>query len=139
MAENKTKPSRASVSKFLAAIESPAIRKDAQTLCKMMQKVTGEKPVLWGDSYVGFGTYHYKYASGREGDTAPVGFAPRKRNLTVYLLYGFDDHEELMSNLGKHSTGKSCLHIKRLEDVDQKVLERLITASFKQVRRQSHV
>ena len=136
MAENKTKPSRASVSRFLAAIENPAIREDAQTLCRMMEKVTGEKPVLWGDSYVGFGTYHYKYASGREGDTAPVGFAPRKRNLTVYLLYGFDEHTELMSKLGKHSKGKSCLHIKRLEDVDQKVLERLITASFKQVRRQ---
>ncbi len=127
------------MSKFLAGIENPAIRKDAQTLCKMMEKVTGEKPVLWGDAYVGFGTYHYKYASGREGDTASVGFAPRKRNLTVYLVYGFDEHEELMSKLGPHSKGKSCLHIKRLEDVDQKVLQKLITASFKQVRRQSHV
>ncbi len=139
MADNKTKPSRASVSKFLAAIDDPVKRKDAQTLCKMMEAVTGEKPVLWGDAIVGFGTYHYMYASGREGDAPVAGFSPRKQNLTVYLLYGFDEQTELLSKLGKHSTSKSCLYIKRLEDVDQKVLQKLITASVKQVRRQSHV
>lgn len=139
MAENKTKPSRASVSKYLAAIDDPVKRKDAQTLCKMMEGATGEKPVLWGDAIVGFGTYHYKYASGREGDAPLVGFSPRKQSLTVYLLYGFDEQTDLLSKLGKHSTAKSCLYIKRLEDVDQEVLQKLITASVKQVPRQSHV
>jgi Domain of unknown function (DU1801) len=139
VADNKTKPSRASVSKFLAGIDDPVKRKDAQALCKMMEAVTGEKPVLWGDAILGFGTYHYKYASGREGDAPVAGFSPRKQNLTVYLLYGFDEQTELMSKLGKHSTSKSCLYIKRLEDVDQKVLQKVITASVKQVRRQSHV
>jgi hypothetical protein len=133
------KPGRGSVTKYLAAIEDPVLRRDAKTLCKMMEQVTGEKPVLWADSIVGFGTYHYKYASGREGDTPTAAFAARKRNLTVYLNYGFDEQKELMAKLGPHSTGKSCLYIKRLDDVDQKVLQKLIITAFKQVQRQSHV
>jgi Domain of unknown function (DU1801) len=139
VADLKTKATRASVSKFLAAIDDPVKRRDAQVLSKMMEAATGEKPVLWGDAMVGFGTYHYKYASGREGEWPVVGFSPRKQNLTVYLMYGFDEHTDLMSKLGKHSTGKSCLYIRRLGDVDQKVLQKLITASVKQIRRQSHV
>lgn len=139
MAELKTKPRRASVSKFIASIDDPVKRKDAQVLSTMMEAVTGEKPVLWGDAIIGFGTYHYKYATGHEGDAPVVAFSPRKRNLTVYLIYGFADNQELLSKLGKHSTAKTCLYIRKLEDVDLKVLERLVRDTVKQVRRQLHV
>jgi hypothetical protein len=139
VAELKTKPRRASVSKFLASIDDPVKRSDSQVLTRMMEAVTGEKPVLWGDAIVGFGTYHYKYATGHEGDAPVVAFSPRKRNLTVYLIYGFAENADLLSKLGKHSTAKTCLYINKLEDVDLKVLEKLIRDTVKQVRRQSHV
>jgi hypothetical protein len=138
-AELKTKPRRASVSKFIASIDDPVKRKDSQVLSDMMEAVTGEKPVLWGDAIVGFGTYHYKYATGHEGDAPVIAFSPRKRNLTVYLIYGFAENEQLLAKLGKHSTAKTCLYIKKLEDVDLKVLEKLIKDTVRQVRRQSHV
>lgn len=103
----------------------------------MMAEVSGEKPVLWGESMVGFGTQHFKYASGREGDWPLIAFAARKDRLTVYLMDGFDDRAALLRRLGKHSKGKSCLHIKRLEDVDTTVLCQLVEASFTRMRRQS--
>ena len=139
MADNKTKPSRASVSKFLAAIDDPVKRKDAQTLCKMMEAVTGEKPVLWGDAIVGFGTYHYKYASGREGDAPARGFLATEAepHRVLALRVRRANRADVEARQALHR--KSCLYIKRLEDVDQKVLQKLITASVKQVRRQSHV
>lgn len=101
----------------------------------MMEEVSGEKPVLWGDAIIGFGRHHYKYASGREGDTALIGFATRKDRLTIYLLDGFDARGQQLARLGKHSKGKSCLHIKRLDDVDMKVLRQILESSVTQMRK----
>jgi hypothetical protein len=135
MAELKTKPTRRSVSAYLAAIPDADRRRDARTLSLIMQEVSGEKPVLWGGAIVGFGRYHYKYASGHEGETALIGFAPRKDRLTIYLLDGFDGRGEQLARLGKHSKGKSCLHIKRLDDVDVKVLRQMLKSSVTQMRK----
>ncbi len=99
----------------------------------LMKRVTGEEPVMWGDSIVGFGSYHYRYASGREGDWPLAGFSPRKRALTVYIMSGFAKHDQLLSRLGKHATGKSCLYINRLEDVDMEVLRELVECSVAEV------
>ena len=96
----------------------------------MMKEVTGEEPKMWGTSIIGFGTYHYKYASGQEADWLRIGFSPRKQNLSLYIMSGFQQSEELMAKLGKYSTGKGCLYIKKLEDIDQNVLKELIKASF---------
>lgn len=129
MAELKTKATNASVADFLNAIEDDERRKDCKTVAKIMQKATGAKPKLWGPSIVGFGDHHYKYASGRELDWFLTGFSPRKKDLTLYIMPGFERYDALMASLGKHSTGKSCLYIKRLADVDTSVLEKLVTAS----------
>lgn len=125
MPENKTKPTRASVTKFLAKVD-PARRKDCQAILQMMKKATGVQPKMWGPSMVGFGKYHYQYASGREGDCFVTGFSPRKDALSLYLTCGFEAHAGLMKKLGKYKTGKSCLYIKKLDDVDCKVLEQLV-------------
>ena len=138
MADLKTKPSDDSVEKFLAGISDDQRRKDSVAVCRMMQEVTGEPAVMWGTSIVGFGSYHYKYATGREGDWLAVGFSPRKQNLTVYIMDGFEGYEELLDKLGKHSTGKSCLYIKGLDDVDAGALKRLVAESYKHVRATSH-
>ena len=100
-----------------------------------MRQVTGEEPEMWGDSIVGFGSYHYKYASGREGDWFLVGFSPRKQNLTLYIMSGFDEYDQLLVKLGKHSTGKSCLYIKQIEDVDLDVLKKLVQKSVDYMRK----
>ncbi len=134
MSEPKTRPTDASVDDYLDEIEDETRRQDCRTLVRIMKKVTGAKPRMWGPSIVGFGTYHYKYASGREGDWPLTGFSSRKRELTLYIMAGFSRYDELMAKLGKHKTGKSCLYVKRLADVDLKVLERLVTASVKHVR-----
>jgi len=94
-----------------------------------MKQVTGDKPIMWGDSIIGFGTYKYKYASGRQGEWPVTGFSPRKQNLTIYIMSGFDEYDDLLTQLGKHSTGKSCLYIKKMEDIDQDVLRELISKS----------
>lgn len=120
MAENKTKPTRLSVSTFIDAITDPSRRADAKALVKLMQKAAGEKPKMWGPSIIGFGSYHYTYDSGREGDMPVVAFSPRK---AATVLYGLSDAEALLPKLGKHTRGKGCLYIKKLADVDQKVLE----------------
>jgi len=133
MAEPKTLPTSASVRDFLDDIEDDQKRRDCKAVAKLMRRVTGKSPKMWGTGIVGFGTYHYRYASGREGDWPLVGFAPRKRDLTLYIMAGFDRHEALMKKLGKHSTGKSCLYIKTLDDVNLDVLEELIAASVKLV------
>lgn len=126
MAENKTKPTALSVPAFLDACTDEERRTDAKALTRLMQKVTGDKPTMWGPSIVGFGSYHYKYESGREGDAPIVGFSPRKAANVLYGTTGFSGAEALLAKLGKHTTGKGCLYIKKLADVDVKVLEILI-------------
>jgi hypothetical protein len=128
MAEQKTKETKLSVKKFLDAIPGKQVREDCYAIADMMKSVTKADPKMWGTSIVGFGSYHYKYDSGHEGDTCLIGFAPRKKMLTLYLMGGgFDSMSELMSKLGKHKVGKGCLYINSLEDVDVKVLKKVIT------------
>jgi Domain of unknown function (DU1801) len=131
MAEPKTTRGDRSVTEFLSAVADPRRRADAEAACALMTEATGTEPAMWGTSIVGFGTYHYKYASGREGDWPAVGLSPRKQALTIYLSAGFDAYEELLGRLGPHSTGKSCLYVKRLADVDQGVLRELVAAGFR--------
>ena len=135
MAENKTQPTKLSVTEFIKAIDDPQKRADARKVAAMMRKATGKRAKMWGPSIVGFGTYHYKYASGREGDFMVAGFSPRKQALTVYIMAGFSKYDALMKKLGKYKTGKSCLYIKRLSDVDEAVLQKLIDESVKYMRK----
>jgi len=130
MAANKTQPTEFSVSAFIDSVADENKRADAKALLRMMRKATGEKAKMWGPSIIGFGSYHYRYETGREGDTPLVGFSPRKSGLVLYRMFGFEDAEELLGKLGKHSTGKGCLYIKKLADVDQKVLESLLARSL---------
>lgn len=130
MSENKTRPNNASVTSFLEAIDDDIKKQDCFTLLELMKKITGQPPVMWGPSIIGFGSYHYKYDSGREGDMLLTGFSPRKQNLTLYIMAGFDRYENLMQKLGKHKTGKSCLYIKHLSDMNISVLTELIKASY---------
>ena len=129
MAELKTRPTDESVERFLSKIADERTREDCRTIARIMQKITKAKPTMWGPSIVGFGRYHYRYASGREADWLLTGFSPRKQNLTLYIMSGFTRYDALLGKLGKHKTGKSCLYIKRLEDVDLTVLETLIKES----------
>jgi hypothetical protein len=135
MAELKTRKTTASVAEFLRKIPDPEQRADAATIARLMKAATGARPKMWGEGIVGFGDYHYRYASGREGDWFLAGFAPRKGNLTLYLGFAVDRHRALLKKLGKHTTGKGCLYIKKLEDVDGKVLRDLIRASVREMRR----
>src|SRR5215216_1803210 len=139
MAKNdlKTKVNKASVEGFLDSVEDEQKRKDCYEILKMMRQITKEEPKMWGSSIVGFGSYHSKGASGREGDWMITGFSPRKQNLTLYLMGGFDVEKDLLNKLGKHKTSVGCLYIKKLDDVDQKVLEELVTESVKKVKRLS--
>ncbi|HEY4425283.1 MAG TPA: DUF1801 domain-containing protein [Pyrinomonadaceae bacterium] len=134
MAELKTKPTNQSVKEFLNQISEPERRADCFEVAKIMEEITGEKPKMWGPSIVGFGSYHYKYASGREGDWPVTGFSPRKKDLTLYLMMGFAKHADLMEKLGKHSGSKSCLYIKRLSDVHIPTLKKLIKISVKDLK-----
>ena len=131
MAQNKTVPTDASVVSFLDGVESEVRRKDAWALHALMQEVTGTEPLMWGDSLVGFGRYQYRYESGREGEFFRVGFSPRKAQLVVYVMPGFDGYDELLARLGPHKTGRSCLYITRLERVDRAVLRELIEQSWR--------
>jgi Domain of unknown function (DU1801) len=135
MAELKTKPTDESVEAFLEGIGDQQRRDDCRAVLRIMKQATRAEPRMWGPSIVGFGDYHYKYASGREADWFLTGFSPRKQALTLYIMAGFSRYDELMDRLGKHKTGKSCLYIKRLSDVDPKVLKELITASVKQMKK----
>jgi hypothetical protein len=130
-AELKTKKNKASVKEFIDSIEDETKRKDCNEIAKMMRKATGKNPKMWGDAIVGFDDYEYKYKSGREGDCFRIGFSPRKQAITLYIMDGFGKYDELMSKLGKHKTGKSCLYIKRLEDIDIDILNNLIEESVK--------
>ena len=134
MAENKTKPTKLSVAAFIDALTDQTRRADAKALVKLMQSATGEKPKMWGPSIIGFGSYHYTYESGREGDMPVVGFSPRKAATVLYGVTGFGGSEALLAKLGKHTTGKGCLYIKKLADVDQKVLEALVVKSVAAMR-----
>ena len=134
MSDLKTKPTTASVAQFLKAIKDKARRDDCLALVELMSKATGAKPQMWGSSIVGFGAYHYVYASGREGDWFLVGFSPRKQNLTLYLTGGFEPHAELLAKLGKYKLGKGCLYLNALADVDRTTLRKLISQSVKHIR-----
>lgn len=130
MAENKTQPIDAAVDAFLDGVTPDKRRADARALDALLRTVTGEIPVMWGKSIVGYGSYHYKYESGREGDMCRIGFSPRKSALVLYLMEGFEPSGALLGRLGKHTTGTSCLYIKALADVDLAVLEELVRASL---------
>lgn len=137
MAENKTRPTAESVEEFLANVENERRRQDARELVQMMREETGAEPKLWGPNIVGFGEYRYKYDSGREGDWFLAGFSPRKSSLVLYINSGFSKHAELMKRLGKHRTGKSCLYVNTLADVDLDVLRQLVRHSVAHVKAHS--
>lgn len=133
MAENKTKPTDLSVEAFLESIEDPQRKADCRTIAHLMEELTGARPRMWGDSIVGFDDYHYKYASGREGDWFLAGFSPRKQNLTIYIMGYLEFYQDILNNLGKYKHGKGCLYIKRLEDIDMEVLRILIKTSLERL------
>ncbi len=134
MAELKTRPTAENPQAFLNRIANDKTRADCLALATLMQEVTGAEPTMWGDSIIGFGSYHYRYPTGREGDWFLTGFSPRKQNITLYIMAGFDDADSLMARLGKYTTGKSCLYVKRLGDVDMAVLRELVTRSVEVMR-----
>lgn len=135
MGENKTKATKSSVTGYLAAISDDDRRRDCKTLIKWMREITGEPPRMWGDSIVGFGSYHYKYDSGREGDFFTSGLSSRKNDLAIYVMAGLGRFDSLLKKLGRHKVGKSCLYIKRLSDIDQAVLQSIIESSVLYMRR----
>jgi len=135
MAENKTKPTKLSVDKFIAGVKDESIIKDCYTIIDLMKSVTKKEPVMWGSSIIGFDSYHYKYDSGREGDMCISGFSPRKQNLTIYLMIGLEKQKENLKKLGKCKTSKACLYIKSLKDVDVKVLKKMIETSYKEMKK----
>ena len=134
-ANMKTAPTKVSVTAFINAVENETRRKDAKTLLALMKKLTGDKPTMWGPSIIGFGEYHYKYESGREGDMLLVGFSPRKANMVLYVLGSLKDDDPLLGKLGKFKRGRSCLYVNKLEDVDMKVLEKVIKKSYETTKR----
>lgn len=133
-ANNKTVPNAADVDAFLAQVEDPAKREDCYKILSMMEAITKEPAKMWGGSIIGFGVYQYKYASGREGEWFLTGFSPRKNNFSLYIMSGFEQNPELMEQLGKYKTGKSCLYINKLSDVDEKTLQKLIKVSADYVK-----
>ena len=139
MADNKTTPTKVSVATFIDALTDPVRSSDAKALIKLMQKASGEEPRMWGPSIIGFGSYHYKYESGREGDMPVIAFSPRKAATVLYGTAGFSDSEALLAKLGKHTTGKGCLYIKKLADVDQPTLEGLILKSLAAKRASTNI
>jgi len=134
VAENKTKPTVAPVEKFLKAVKDPHQRADCAALIDVMKSVSGQPPVMWGSAIIGFGTRHYVYESGREGDTMIVGFSPRKQAIALYLAGGLAPLEKELSGLGKHATGKGCLYIKSLDEVNMAALRKILTKSYRSVR-----
>lgn len=134
MSENKTKPTNQSVEDYLQDVEHDRKREDSFKILALMKEVTGEEPQMWGSSLIGFGKYHYKYESGREGDFFLTGFAPRKQNLTLYIMSGFAEYDDLLGKLGKYKTGKACLYINKLADVDEAILRKLVAKSVEHMR-----
>ena len=135
MAESKTKRNDRSVEAFLERIPDEQKRRDAFVVLGIMRQATKEEPKMWGSSIVGFGAYHYKYASGREGDAPLTGFSPRKQNLTLYIMGGFEHYDELLKSLGKYKTGKACLYVNRLDDIDLPTLRKLIKQSMQYMQK----
>ena len=131
MAENKTRATPEDVTAFLESVEHPTRRADGLALDQLFRRITGFEPVMWGPSIVGYGRYHYRYASGRTGDFLATGFSPRKGNMSVYILPGYTDFQPILDRLGKHKKGKSCLYINKLSDIDAEVLAELVTAGLK--------
>ena len=134
MAELKTRPQRQSVAEFIRGIEDPKIRRDCDTLRKLMARVTGKRAVIWGNAIVGFGRYQYKYDSGHSGEYFVTGFSPRKQNLTIYIMPGFNRYKKQLAKVGKHKLGKSCLYVKNLDQVDLAALEEMIADSVRRMR-----
>ena len=130
MAELKTQPNDADPRRFIASVDNDQRRADAERLLELFERATGEAPKMWGSSIIGFGSYDYAYESGRTGTWMRTGFSPRKQAMTVYIMPGFDEYDSMLADLGPHTTGKSCLYIKQLDQVDLDVLERLVSASF---------
>ena len=137
--ENKTQASTANVDDFIASITDDAKRNDSQTLIDLLKKISVEPPVLWGENIIGFGSYHYQYESGREGDMPLIGFSPRKREFAIYIMSGFEQLQVQLAKLGKHKTGKSCLYIKRLSDIQINVLEELMNESVAIIKSEQHL
>ena len=137
MAENKTKPTKSSATAFLSKIKDRQLRDDCFAILEMMQRVSNFEPVMWGSAIIGFGTYHYVYESGREGDTILIGFSPRKQNISIYLMGGLNKVENELSKLGKYKTGKGCLYIKSLSDVNVEVLKKVFAKAFKEAQRKN--
>ena len=133
MSDLKNKKNDASVLDFINSVEDEQKRQDCYEIMGIMKEITGEEPKMWGNSIVGFGSYHYKYNSGREGDWFLTGFSPRKQNLSLYIMSGFDHYDTMMAKLGKYKTGKSCLYIKQLADIDGNILKKMITDSVEMI------
>lgn len=136
MAELKTKPNDKSVDEFLKKVDNQNKKDDCYEILHIMKEVTQDEPRMWGDSIIGFGTYHYKYASGREGDWFLTGFSPRKQNLTLYIMSGFEKYDKLLKRLGKYKTGKSCLYINKLQDINKDVLKELVIESVNYMKKE---
>ncbi|MCG8578923.1 MAG: DUF1801 domain-containing protein [Bacteroidales bacterium] len=130
MAENKTQPTKADARSFLNKVEHKQRREDSFVILDLMERLSGHQPVMWGESIIGFGTYTYKYDSGRSGDWFIVGFSPRKQSISLYLMYGFDKVQHLLDKLGKHKKGKGCLYINKLSDIDIDILAELVNATI---------
>jgi hypothetical protein len=137
VAENKTRPTKTSVTAFLNKIKNKQLRDDCFAILEMMQKAANEEPVMWGSAIIGFGKYHYVYESGREGDTVVIGFSPRKENISIYLMGGLKPIENELAKLGKHKTGKGCLYIKSLSDVNGEVLKKIFTRAYREGQRKN--
>ncbi|MGD9793145.1 MAG: DUF1801 domain-containing protein [Acidimicrobiia bacterium] len=135
MAENKTKATDASVRAYLDTVTEGQRRVDSDAIIEMMRRVSGHEPAMWGPSIIGFGSYHYRYDSGHEGDSSLTGFSPKGKEISLYVLAGAPEQEDLLGRLGKHRAGKACLYVKRLSDIDLTVLERLIAAGIAEIRR----
>jgi hypothetical protein len=130
MPENKTRPTDGNVTALIDSVQDPAVREDCQAIARLMEDVSGQPPVMWGSSIVGFGNYHYKYESGREGDMPVIAFSPRKLAITIYLKGYLDQYAQELSALGKHKRGKGCLYIKAMKDIDQAVLKQILVKSY---------
>jgi hypothetical protein len=139
VAEPKTKPTKQSISAFLKSVPDARKRADAEALIALMKEATKAEPVMWGPSIVGFGSFRYKYESGREGDWPLTGFSPRKQNLVVYVMPGFSEYRDLLAKLGPHTIGKSCLYLKRLADIDLSALKKIIKRSIATTKKKATV
>lgn len=135
MAKNKTEPTVVDPDEFVAAVEHNTRRGDAEVLMQLMRRVTGCEPKMWGPSIIGFGRYHYKYDSGHEGDSMITGFSPRKANMVLYIMPGYDDLADELARLGKHKMGKSCLYVNKLADIDMAVLEEIVAGGVVKMRK----